>query len=73
MHMLEVSHIVVDMKGKTWRKKFRPPGPAMSIYGDQDQLCLCIVDIFNTSDLSVWIPEDYVTSKWTLKHTVNTL
>ena len=74
MHMLEVSHIVdVDMEGKTWRKILRPPGPTMSIYGDQGQLCLCIADIFNTSDLSVWILEDYGTSKWTLKHTVNTL
>ena len=25
------------------------------------------------SDLSIWILEDYGTSKWTLKHTVNTL
>jgi hypothetical protein len=45
----------------------------MSIYGDQGQLCLCIADIFNRSDLSIWILEDYGTSKWTLKHTVNTL
>jgi hypothetical protein len=29
--------------------------------------------IFNRSDLSIWILEDYGTSKWTLKHTVNTL
>ena len=63
MHMLEVSYIVaIDMEGKTWRKNFRPPGPAMSIYGDQGQLCLCIADIFNTSNLSIWILEDYVTS-----------
>jgi hypothetical protein len=72
--MLEVSHIVVvDMEGKTWRKILRPPGPAMSIHGDQGQLCLCIADIFNMSDLSIWILEDYGTSKWTLKHSVNTL
>ena len=45
----------------------------MSIHGDQGQLCLCIVDIFNTSNLSIWILEGYGTSKWTLKHTVNTL
>jgi hypothetical protein len=49
------------------------PGPAISIHGDQGQLCLCIVDISNTSDLSIWILKDYGTSKWTLKHTVNTL
>jgi hypothetical protein len=36
-------------------------------------LCLCIADIFNTFDLSICILEDYDTSKWTLKHTVNTL
>ena len=43
MHMLEVSHIVaVDMEEKTWRKIIRPPGPVMSIHGDQGQLCLCI-------------------------------
>jgi len=72
--MLEVSHIVaVNMEGKTWRKILRPPGPAMSIHGDQGQLCLCIADIFNTSDLSIWILKDYGTSKWTLKHMVNTL
>jgi hypothetical protein len=72
--MLEVSHIVVvDMEEKTWRKILRPPGPAMSIHGDQGQLCLCITDIFNMSDLSIWILKNYGTSKWTLKHTVNTL
>jgi hypothetical protein len=32
----------------------------MSIHGDQVQLCICIVDIFNMSDLSIWILEDYV-------------
>jgi hypothetical protein len=74
MHMLEVSHIVVvDMEGKTWREILRPPGPTMSIHGDQGQLCLCIADIFNTSDLLIWILKDYGTSKWTLKHMVNTL
>ena len=45
----------------------------MSIHEDQGQLCLYITDIFNTSDLSIWILEDYGTSKWTLKHTVNML
>ena len=46
MHMLEVSHVVaVDMEGKTWRKILGPLGPAMSIHGDQGQLCLCIADI----------------------------
>ena len=74
MHMLEVSHIVaIDMEGKTWRKILRPPGPAMSIHGDQGSKCLCIVDIFNTSNLSIWILEGYGTSKWTLRHMVNTL
>jgi hypothetical protein len=54
MHMLGVSQIVaVDIEGKTWRKILRPPGPAMSIHGDQGQLCLCIADIFNRSDLSI--------------------
>jgi hypothetical protein len=61
------------MEGKTWRKILSPPGPAMFIDGDQGQLCVCIADIFNRSDLSIWILEDYGTSKWTLKHTVNTL
>jgi hypothetical protein len=45
----------------------------MSIHGDQGQLCLYNADIFNTSDLSFWILVDYGTSKWTLKHPVNTL
>ena len=74
MHMLEVSHIVaVDMKGKTRRKILRSSGLAMSIHRDQGQLCLCIARIFNTSNDSIQILEDYDTSKWTLKHTVNTL
>jgi hypothetical protein len=74
MHMLEVSQIVaIDMEGKTWRKILRPPGPAMSIHRYQGQLCLCIADIFNRSDLSIWVLKDCGTSKWTLKHTVNTL
>ena len=39
MHVLEVSQIVaIDMEGKTWRKILRPPGPAMSIHGEQGQL-----------------------------------
>jgi len=64
MHMLEVSHIVaVDIEGKIWRKILRPPGPAMSVHGDQGQLCLCIADIFNTFDLSIQILENYDTSK----------
>ena len=59
MHMLEVSHIVaVEMEGKTWSIILRPPGPTMSIHGDQGQFCICIADIFNTSDLSIWILED---------------
>jgi hypothetical protein len=74
IHMLEVSQIVVvDMEGKIWREILRPPGPAMSIHGDQGQLCLCIANIFNRSDLLIWILEDYGTSKWILKHVVNTL
>ena len=55
MHMLKFTQIVaVDMERKTWRKILRPPGPAMSIHGDQGQLCLCIADIFNMSNLSIW-------------------
>jgi hypothetical protein len=54
MHMLEVSQmVVVDMEEKTWRKILSPPGPAMSIHGDQGQLCVCIADIFNRSNLSI--------------------
>ena len=50
--------VAIDMEGKTWRKILRPPGPVMSIHGDLGQLCLCIADIFNRSDLSIWILED---------------
>jgi hypothetical protein len=54
MHMMESSQIVVvDMEGKTWRKIRRPRGHAMSIHGDQGQLCICIADIFNMYDLSI--------------------
>ena len=45
----------------------------MSIHGDQGHLCLCSADIFNKSNLSIWIIEGYGTSKWTLRHMVNTL
>ena len=74
MHMLEFTQIVVvNMEGNTWRKILRPPGPTMSIHGDYGQLCLCIADIFDRSDLSIRILKDYGTSKWTLKHMVNML
>ena len=61
------------MEGKTWRKIRRPTGDAISIHEDQGQLCLCTTDIFNISQLSIWILEDYGTNTWTLKHTVTTL
>jgi hypothetical protein len=61
------------MERKTWRKILRPPDLTMSIHEDQSQLCLYNADIFNMSDLSFWILENYGTNKWTLKHTVNTL
>ena len=64
MHMLEFTLIVVvDMEGKTWKKIHRPTGDAISIHEAQGQLC----------ELSIWILEDYGTSKWTLKHKVTTL
>jgi hypothetical protein len=72
--MLEVSQIVaVDVEGKICRKILRAPGSAMSIHRDHGQLCLCIAVIFNTSNLSIWILEGYGTTKWILKHMVNTL
>ena len=74
MHMLEMSHIVaVDMEEKTWRKIHRPTGDAISIYEAQGQLCLCTADTLNRYELSIWILEDYGTSKWTLKHRMTTL
>jgi hypothetical protein len=36
-------------------------------------LRLCTADTLNRYELSIWIPEDYDTSKWTLKHNVTTL
>jgi hypothetical protein len=36
-------------------------------------LCLCTADTLNGYELSIWILEDYGTSKWTLKHKVTTL
>jgi hypothetical protein len=74
MHMLEFTQIVdVDIEEKTWRKICRPTGDLISIHEAQGQLCLCIVDTLNRYELSIWILEDYVTSKWTLKHKVTTL
>jgi hypothetical protein len=74
MHMLEFTKIVVvDIKGKIWRKICRPTSDAISIHEAQGQLCLCTADILNRYELSIWILEDYGTSKWTLKHKVTTL
>ncbi|XP_066351566.1 uncharacterized protein [Miscanthus floridulus] len=74
MHMLEFTQIVVvDMEGKTWRKIRRPIGDAISIHEAQGQLYLCTADTLNRYKLSIWILEDYVTSKWTLKHKVTML
>jgi hypothetical protein len=64
MHMLEFTQIVVvDMEGKIWRKIHRPTGDAISIHEAQDQLCLCTADTLNRYELSIWILEDYGTSK----------
>ena len=74
MHMLEFTQIVaVDMERKTWRKIHRPTGDAISIHEAQGQLCLCTADTLNRYELSIWILEDYGTSKWTLKRKVTTL
>ena len=74
MHMLEFTQIVaINMEGKTWRKIRRPIGDAISIHEAQDQLCFCAADTLNRYELSIWILEDYGTSKWTLKHKVTTL
>ena len=61
------------MEGKTWRKIHRPTGDAISIHEVQGQLCLCTANTLNRYELSIWILEDYGTSKWTLKHKVTTL
>ena len=74
MHMLEFTQIVaVDMERKTWRKIHRPTSDAISIHEAQGQLCLCTAGTLNRYELSIWILEDYGTSKWTLKHKVTTL
>jgi hypothetical protein len=36
-------------------------------------LCLCTADTLNRYEFSIWILEDYGTSKWTLKHKVTML
>ena len=61
------------MEGKTWRKIRRPTVDAISIHKAQGQLCLCTADTLNRYELSIWILEDYGTSKWTLKDKVTTL
>jgi hypothetical protein len=64
MHMLKFTQIVVvDMEGKTGRKIHRRTGDAISIHEAQGQLCLCIIDTLNRYKLSIWILEDYGTSK----------
>ena len=61
------------MEGKTWRKIYRPTGDVISIHEAQGQLCLFTADTLNRYGLSIWILEDYGTSKWTLKHKLTTL
>jgi hypothetical protein len=74
MHMLEFTQIVaVDMEGNTWRKIHKSTSDVISIHEAQGQLCLCTTDTLNRYELSIWILEDYSTSKWTLKHKVTTL
>ena len=74
MHMLEFTQIAaVDMEGKTWRKNRRPTGDAISIHEAQGPLCLCTTDTLNMYELSIWILQDYGTSKWTFKYKVTTL
>jgi hypothetical protein len=52
MHMLEFTQIVVvDMKGKTWRKMRRPTGDAISIHEAHGQLCFCTADTLNRYEL----------------------
>ena len=51
----------------------RPTSDAISIHEAQGQLCLCTADTLNRYELSIWILEEYGTSKWTLKHKVTML
>jgi hypothetical protein len=51
----------------------KPQGDAISIHEAQGQLCLHAADIYSMSRLSIWILEDYISNKWTLKRTVTTL
>ena len=61
------------MEEKTWRNIRRPTSDAISIHEAHGQLCLCTADTLNRYELSIWIFEDYGTSKLTLKHKVTTL
>jgi hypothetical protein len=64
MHMLEFTQIVaVHMEGKTWKKNYWPTGDAISIHEAQGQLSLCTADTLNRYELSIWILEEYGTSK----------
>jgi hypothetical protein len=73
MRLQIISVCVKKYQQKTWRKILRPTSDAISIHEAQGQLCLCTVDTLNRYELSIWILEDYGTSKWTLKHKVTTL
>jgi hypothetical protein len=74
MHWLKFSQIiVVNMDERTRTKIQKPRGDAISIHEAQGQLCLCTADIYTMTQLSIWIPKDYGSNRWTLKHTVTTL
>jgi hypothetical protein len=73
MHWLEFSQIVVVNMDERTTKIQKPRGDAISIHEAQGQLCLCTADIYTMTQLLIWIPKDYGSNRWTLKHTVTML
>jgi hypothetical protein len=64
--------LAMVMEENTWMRLRRPSGAKPSIHQVQGHLCVCIIDVRNRSQLSIWILEDYGTNEWILKHTVST-
>jgi hypothetical protein len=66
--------VTVDSEGKVWREIEMPDNKAVSIGQSQGRLYAWRIDNDHVDDddaqLYVWVLEDYVSRKWTLKYTV---
>jgi hypothetical protein len=62
--------VTVDSEGKVWREIEMPDDKVVSIGQSQGRLYAWQIDNDDGAQLYVWVLEDYVSGKWTLKYTV---